>query len=481
MVGDVERDDAVGVGGRAPHLGGHRHPRPAGATSLGCLASVLACEHDSFEVIVVDQSDPASPVPHDRRVVHLPTDTRGKSAALNLGMAAAARRSRRVHRRRLHRPARLARPGRGRCSPATRTWQWPSASSAPSPTTRARCSCPRPRSTSFEIVRDTRRATSAAAAGANMAARRMHVRRDRPVRRADRSRKPVPCLRGVRHLLPRPRQRAGRGVRARAHGHALGRAILRRRLGADAEASVRVRGGRGDRQAPPDGRPPHGGRGGADHGARTCGSSRTASRHRHRTGLGQVAYKWRGWPRASSHRSTGGRSSSARRIRRQRRLASRGPGLRRATSWHRPAARRPPRNPAMNPVIRARPRGRLKWSRSAIGGHNACENSQSGSTTARSSSGANRFGARGADPDVVTPRVVTSLLQRAKAVMHDTPVAGGVHVPAAQQHADRHVHVVGRHEPCAGPEELVEPAELEHDVATHGHAGAHAPRPAGAP
>lgn len=54
-----------------------------------CLASVLACDHDSFEVIVVDQSVPPSPVPTDDRIVHVPTATRGKSAGLNVGVAAA--------------------------------------------------------------------------------------------------------------------------------------------------------------------------------------------------------------------------------------------------------------------------------------------------------------------------------------------------------------------------------------------------------
>jgi GT2 family glycosyltransferase len=54
-----------------------------------CLASVLACDHDAFEVIVVDQSEPPAAVPVDSRLVHLPTSTRGKSAALNLGVSAA--------------------------------------------------------------------------------------------------------------------------------------------------------------------------------------------------------------------------------------------------------------------------------------------------------------------------------------------------------------------------------------------------------
>lgn len=54
-----------------------------------CLASVLESRHDAFEVVVVDQSEPASPVPDDPRIVHLPTSTRGKSAALNLGVESA--------------------------------------------------------------------------------------------------------------------------------------------------------------------------------------------------------------------------------------------------------------------------------------------------------------------------------------------------------------------------------------------------------
>jgi glycosyltransferase involved in cell wall biosynthesis len=55
-----------------------------------CLASVLACDHDSFEVVVVDQSVPPAPVPDDDRVVHIVTPTTGKSAGLNIGLAAAS-------------------------------------------------------------------------------------------------------------------------------------------------------------------------------------------------------------------------------------------------------------------------------------------------------------------------------------------------------------------------------------------------------
>jgi glycosyltransferase involved in cell wall biosynthesis len=50
---------------------------------------VLACTHDSYEIIVADQSDPVVPVAPNDRVRHLATDTRGKSAALNVGVAAA--------------------------------------------------------------------------------------------------------------------------------------------------------------------------------------------------------------------------------------------------------------------------------------------------------------------------------------------------------------------------------------------------------
>src|SRR4029077_4452897 len=54
-----------------------------------CLASVLACDHDSFEVVVVDQGEPPAPLVCDSRVVHVPTATRGKSAGLNVGVKTA--------------------------------------------------------------------------------------------------------------------------------------------------------------------------------------------------------------------------------------------------------------------------------------------------------------------------------------------------------------------------------------------------------
>ena len=54
-----------------------------------CVESVLACDHDAFEVIVVDQSERPARVPADSRVVQIPTETRGKAAALNIGIAAA--------------------------------------------------------------------------------------------------------------------------------------------------------------------------------------------------------------------------------------------------------------------------------------------------------------------------------------------------------------------------------------------------------
>jgi glycosyltransferase involved in cell wall biosynthesis len=55
-----------------------------------CLDSVLACDHDAFEVIVVDQSGEPSPVPPDPRIVHLHTPTQGKSAAVNVGLSHAS-------------------------------------------------------------------------------------------------------------------------------------------------------------------------------------------------------------------------------------------------------------------------------------------------------------------------------------------------------------------------------------------------------
>ena len=56
---------------------------------LRCVASVLESRHDSFEVIVVEQSEPPTPLPDDKRIDHILSSTRGKSAALNVGIAAA--------------------------------------------------------------------------------------------------------------------------------------------------------------------------------------------------------------------------------------------------------------------------------------------------------------------------------------------------------------------------------------------------------
>jgi GT2 family glycosyltransferase len=51
-----------------------------------CLASVLANDHDDFELIVVDQSDVHVVLPSDSRIRHVRTGTVGKSAALNIGI-----------------------------------------------------------------------------------------------------------------------------------------------------------------------------------------------------------------------------------------------------------------------------------------------------------------------------------------------------------------------------------------------------------
>ena len=46
------------------------------------VASILDSDHDSFEIVVVDQSDRPTPLVPDPRVVYLHTNTRGKSIAL---------------------------------------------------------------------------------------------------------------------------------------------------------------------------------------------------------------------------------------------------------------------------------------------------------------------------------------------------------------------------------------------------------------
>jgi GT2 family glycosyltransferase len=51
-----------------------------------CVTSILANEHDDFELIVVDQSDARTVLPSDPRLRHVHTGTIGKSAALNVGI-----------------------------------------------------------------------------------------------------------------------------------------------------------------------------------------------------------------------------------------------------------------------------------------------------------------------------------------------------------------------------------------------------------
>lgn len=54
-----------------------------------CIESVLASEHSAFEVIVVEQGDHKTALPADARLVHVMSQTVGKSAALNEGVALA--------------------------------------------------------------------------------------------------------------------------------------------------------------------------------------------------------------------------------------------------------------------------------------------------------------------------------------------------------------------------------------------------------
>jgi glycosyltransferase involved in cell wall biosynthesis len=51
-----------------------------------CVASILASEHDDFELVVVDQSSVSAGLPSDPRLRHLRSATTGKSAALNVGI-----------------------------------------------------------------------------------------------------------------------------------------------------------------------------------------------------------------------------------------------------------------------------------------------------------------------------------------------------------------------------------------------------------
>ena len=53
-----------------------------------CLDSILASRHESFEVVVIDQSERAADVPADPRLTYVHSATRGKSAGLNVGLSA---------------------------------------------------------------------------------------------------------------------------------------------------------------------------------------------------------------------------------------------------------------------------------------------------------------------------------------------------------------------------------------------------------
>ena len=55
-----------------------------------CVRSILSSDHPSFEVVVADQSPEPADLGDDPRVRHLHLGSRGKSAALNEGVAAAA-------------------------------------------------------------------------------------------------------------------------------------------------------------------------------------------------------------------------------------------------------------------------------------------------------------------------------------------------------------------------------------------------------
>lgn len=53
-----------------------------------CVASVLVNDHNSFEVIVVEQGERRTELPDDPRLIHIHSTTLGKSAGLNIGLTA---------------------------------------------------------------------------------------------------------------------------------------------------------------------------------------------------------------------------------------------------------------------------------------------------------------------------------------------------------------------------------------------------------
>ena len=51
------------------------------------MTSILAMHHPSFEVVIVEQGAKTTALPDDRRLRHIHSDTRGKSAGLNLAVS----------------------------------------------------------------------------------------------------------------------------------------------------------------------------------------------------------------------------------------------------------------------------------------------------------------------------------------------------------------------------------------------------------
>ena len=227
------------------------------------------------------------------RLRSTPTTT-GKSAGLNRRAGSGPRRRRRLHRRRLHGARGLAGRGEPSCwRPIPRSTMAFGDAPPDRARSRRRCSSRRPAFEHVPVV------VEPALGPRPRRRRRQHVRPPGRLRRRRRYDELIgpgsrfARLRGVRPLLPRPRRRRHRRLRAGAGDDPLGRPSVRRRVGPDAQALYAY--GEGAvigkhlRSAIPACS-----RAGPDHVPGPRRRSSESLRHRRLSGVGMMAYKWRG-------------------------------------------------------------------------------------------------------------------------------------------------------------------------------------------
>ena len=188
-----------------------------------CVDSILANDHDDFELVIVDQSRAPADLPGDTRVRHIRSAVKGKSAALNLGVRAA-------------RGAILAFTDDDCTAPPTWLTRGESlfldhpevemafGSLVPIDHDPTKFVVPGTPFTNggLRIIQGKRLAYLRGGAGANLLARRLLFEAIGEWDEQIGPGKPIHGLRGVGHLLPRPREWCRRCGRSRSRDRALG-------------------------------------------------------------------------------------------------------------------------------------------------------------------------------------------------------------------------------------------------------------------